>query len=74
MNEVKITLPDGSARTYPAGVTGMDIAKSISEGLARNALSIEVDGEIRDLARPIEQDASIRIFTWKRIRAHGEAP
>lgn len=42
----------------------MDIAKSISEGLARNALSIEVDGEIRDLARPIEQDASIRIFTW----------
>ncbi len=64
MNEVKITLPDGSARTYPAGVTGMDIAKSISEGLARNALSIEVDGEIRDLARPIEQDASIRIFTW----------
>ncbi|MBS1976825.1 MAG: threonine--tRNA ligase [Bacteroidetes bacterium] len=64
MSEVKITLPDGSARTYPAGVSGMDIAKSISEGLARNALSIEVDGEIRDLSRPIEQDASIRIFTW----------
>src|SRR6187399_189737 len=61
---IKITLPDGSVRNYPAGVTGMDIAKSISEGLARVALSIEVDGETRDLARPITKDASIRIFTW----------
>src|SRR5436190_2377700 len=64
MSEVKITLPDGSVRNYPAGVTGMDIAKSISEGLARVALSIEVNGETRDLTRPIEKDASIRLFTW----------
>lgn len=64
MSEVKITLPDGSSRNYPAGVTGIDIAKSISEGLARVALSIEVGGEIWDLSRPIKKDAPIRIFTW----------
>ncbi len=64
MSEVKITLPDGSAKTYPAGVTGMEIAKSIAEGLARNALSIEVNGEIWDLSRPITKDSSIKIFTW----------
>ncbi len=64
MSEVKVTLPDGSSRSYPPGVTGMAIAQSIAEGLARNALAIEVDGEIRDLSRPIDQDASIRIFTW----------
>ncbi len=64
MSEVKITLPDGSSRNYPAGVTGMDIAKSISEGLERVALSIEVGGEIWDLSRPINKDAPIRIFTW----------
>ena len=64
MSEVKITLPDGSSRNYPDGVTGMAIAQSISEGLARNALSIEVNGEIWDLSRPIHTDSSIRIFTW----------
>lgn len=64
MSEVKITLPDGSSRAYPAGVTGMAVAQSISEGLARNALAIEVNGEIWDLSRPIAADASIRIFTW----------
>ncbi len=64
MSEVKITLPDGSSRVYPSGTTGMGIAQSISEGLARNALAIEVNGEIRDLSRPITGDASIRIFTW----------
>ncbi len=64
MSEVKITLPDGSSRNYPENVTGMAIAQSISEGLARNALSIEVNGEIWDLSRPIAKDSSIRIFTW----------
>lgn len=61
---VKITLPDGSVREYPKGVTGMQVAQSISEGLARVSLAIEVDGEIRDLARPIEKDSSIKILTW----------
>ena len=61
---VKISLPDGSVREYPKGVKGSDIALSISEGLARVALAIEVDGEIRDLARPIEHDAAIKLLTW----------
>lgn len=61
---IKITLPDGNVREYPQGVTGMQVAQSISEGLARVSLAIEVDGEIRDLARPIDKDASIKILTW----------
>ena len=64
MSVIKITLPDGSSRDYPKGVKGIEIAQSISEGLARNALSIEVNGEILDLARTIEVDSSIKIFTW----------
>jgi threonyl-tRNA synthetase len=61
---VKISLPDGSVREYPRGVKGSEIASSISEGLARVALAIEVNGEIRDLARPIDEDSSIKILTW----------
>lgn len=61
---IKISLPDGSVREYPAGVKGIEIAKSISEGLARVSLAIEVDGELRDLSRPIEKDSSIKILTW----------
>ncbi len=64
MSSIKITLPDGSSRDYPVGVKGIEIAQSISEGLARNALSIEVNGEIWDLSRTIDKDASIKIFTW----------
>lgn len=61
---VKISLPDGSVREYPRGVKGSEIASSISEGLARVSLAIEVNGEIRDLSRPINEDASIKILTW----------
>jgi threonyl-tRNA synthetase len=61
---VKISLPDGSVREFPKDVKGADIALSISEGLARNALAIEVNGEVWDLARPITTDASIKILTW----------
>ncbi|HEY0744364.1 MAG TPA: threonine--tRNA ligase [Chryseosolibacter sp.] len=61
---VKISLPDGSVRDFPKGVKGYDIALSISEGLARNSLAIEVNGEIWDLSRPINTDASIKILTW----------
>jgi threonyl-tRNA synthetase len=64
MSVIKITLPDGSSRDYPKGIKGIEVAQSISEGLARNALSIEVNGEIWDLARAIEVDSSIKIFTW----------
>jgi len=65
MSVVKITLPDGSSKEFPKGVKGIEVAKSISEGLARNALSIEVNGEIWDLDRSIASDAEVKIFTWK---------
>ena len=61
---VKISLPDGSVREYPQGVKGSEIASSISEGLARVSLAIEVNGEVWDLSRPIHNDASIKILTW----------
>lgn len=60
-----ITFPDGSQRQYPAGTTGADIARSIGEGLARAALGIVVNGTIYDLSRPIYEDVTIRILTWK---------
>ncbi|HOO10973.1 MAG TPA: TGS domain-containing protein, partial [Cyclobacteriaceae bacterium] len=65
MSGIKISLPDGSSREFEKGVKGIEIAKGISEGLARNALSIEVNGELWDLDRPIGSDAEIKIFTWK---------
>ena len=61
---IKITLPDGSIREYAAGTTAMDIAKSISEGLARNVLAAKVNGEIRDANRPIDSDATLQLLTW----------
>ena len=61
---VKISLPDGSVREYPQGVKGSEIASSISEGLARVSLAIEVNGEVWDLSRPIQNDAAIKILTW----------
>lgn len=63
-DQIKITLPDGSVKEFDRGVTGLDIAASISEGLARNALAIKVNGEVRDLSRPIEENARIQILTW----------
>jgi len=61
---IKITLPDGSIREYEAGITSYQIALSISEGLARNVLAAEVDGQIWDSSRPIENDAHVRLITW----------
>jgi threonyl-tRNA synthetase len=61
---IQITLPDGSVRTYESGVTGMEIAKSISEGLARVVLAIEVNGTVWDLSRTIQEDAHIRLLKW----------
>lgn len=65
MAQVKITLPDGSVRTYPAGVTGQQIAEDIGGRLARAALAISVNGEVWDLFRPIDRDATVRIHTWE---------
>ena len=62
---IKITFPDGAKREYESGTTSMDIAKSISEGLARNVLSAEVNGEVWDASRPIHEDSKVKFFTWK---------
>jgi len=61
---IHITLPDGSRRQYAKGTTAMEIAQSISEGLARNVLAAEVNGEVWDASRPIEADSSVRLLTW----------
>ena len=60
---INITLPDGSVVRHPQGITGRKIAESISEGLARKALAVKVDGAILDLGRPIDHDAEVKIIT-----------
>ena len=64
IEKVKITLPDGSVREYPKGITAMDIALGISEGLARNVLSAKINGEVWDLSREIPADATVQLLTW----------
>jgi threonyl-tRNA synthetase len=61
---IKITLPDGSVREYESGITPMQVALSISEGLARNVLSAKVDGQVVDASKEIIQDASVQLLTW----------
>ena len=61
---MNITFPDGAVRQYDQGSTALDIAKKISEGLARKILAAEVNGEVWDLSRPIKNDASIKFLTW----------
>src|SRR5690349_19753200 len=61
---INITLPDGAIRQYEAGVTALDIAKSISEGLARKVLAADVNGEVWDATRPINSDATLKLLTW----------
>ena len=66
MNEIiNITLPDGTVRQYPKGSTALDIAKSISEGLARKVLSADINGEVWDATRPINEDAHLKLLTWE---------
>lgn len=61
---INITLPDGAVRSYESGTTALEIAKSISEGLARNVLAVKVNGEIKDLTMPIINDSGIELLTW----------
>ena len=61
---LNITLPDGSVRQLPDGATGYDVAASISEGLARNALAVTVNGDVRDLHRALPDNANVAILTW----------
>jgi threonyl-tRNA synthetase len=61
---IKITLPDGTVKEFKEGVTSMDVAMSISEGLARNVLAAKVNGEIIDATRPIDKDSTLQLLTW----------
>ncbi|MCE6990047.1 threonine--tRNA ligase [Dyadobacter sp. CY323] len=63
-SQVKITLPDGSERYYPKGVTALEIALSISEGLARNVIAAKVNNEIWDPTRQITEDSLVKLLTW----------
>lgn len=64
MAEINITFPDGSVRSYKSGVSGREIAESISNGLAREALAVSVNGATWDLSRPLGQDASVKFLKW----------
>lgn len=61
---IKITFPDQKVREYPEGSTALEIARSISEGLARNVLSAKINGVVWDATRPIHEDAKIQLLTW----------
>ena len=61
---INISFPDGAVKQYESGVTALDIAKSISEGLARKVLAANISGEIWDATRPIHKDASLKLLTW----------
>jgi threonyl-tRNA synthetase len=63
-DQIKITLPDGAVREVPKGSSALDIAKSISEGLARKVLAAEINGEVWDATRPIAEDARLKLLTW----------
>lgn len=62
---IKITFPDGAVREYEAGITPMDVAKSISEGLARNVLAAKVNGKKTEASTPITTDAELTLYTWR---------
>ena len=62
---IEITLPDGSVRKYESGVNSLDVAKSISEGLARKIIAAKVDGEIWDATRPLTKDAAVQLLSFQ---------
>jgi threonyl-tRNA synthetase len=61
---IKISFPDGAVREYNDGSSALDIAKSISEGLARKVIAANVNGEVWDATRPIKNDATLKLLTW----------
>ncbi len=64
-SEIQVVLPDGSKKALPAGATGADLAKAIGPGLAKAALAIRVNGDVRDLQRPLPDGATVSILTNK---------
>lgn len=65
MSTVKITFPDGAEREYPSGITPMEVAQSISEGLARSIIGTKINGKLAELNRPIREDATITFLKWE---------
>lgn len=63
-DSINVQLPDGSQRTYPLGTTALDVARSLSEGLARQVLAAEVNGEVWDLQRSLPETARLRLLKW----------
>ena len=63
-SKIKVTLPDGNAREYPAGISLMEIANDISPRLAREALAAKVDGQLADMGRTLERDAAVAFLTF----------
>lgn len=64
MSQIQVTLPDGSVKNFPKGSSAMDVALSISEGLARNVLSAKVNGEVWDASRELPETCSLQLLTW----------
>jgi threonyl-tRNA synthetase len=62
---INITLPDGAVRQYEKGTSAMDVAKSISHGLAKKVLAAKVNGDVWDATRPINEDSSLALLTWE---------
>ncbi|WP_420634356.1 TGS domain-containing protein [Candidatus Palauibacter sp.] len=62
-SEITLTLPDGSRRTVAAGTPAAEVVRSISEGILRHALAVEVDGEVQDLVTPLRKGGAFRVLT-----------
>src|SRR5260370_5142593 len=67
--EIRVRLPDGSEKALPAGATAADLAKAIGPGLAKAALAAKVNGEVRDLARPLPDGVAVELLTDKHPQA-----
>src|SRR5262245_60953020 len=63
MTDIRLTFPDGAVRAYPRGITGKDLAGSISKSLAKRAVAVAIDGRLADLADPINNSGTIKIVT-----------
>ena len=63
MSQIELTFPDGSVRSVASGTTGLEIAKGISEGLARKALGVKLGNKVLDLSRPLTESGTIKIIT-----------
>ena len=61
---IQVTFPDGNIRTYDAGTTAMQVAQSISEGLARNVLAARINDQVQDASTPLTQDCTLQLLTW----------